>query len=98
MNREQILKIKQQNRGLYEIGNDSDMTLYGPKAHLTANIFNWGIYYKHVYNLVKEGKWESKSDWWGISTGVVDLSPYGPMVPKDVQKATNSKKDEMVAF
>ena len=28
-----------QKRGLYSIGNDSDMTLYGPKAHLTANIF-----------------------------------------------------------
>ncbi len=84
-------------RGLYAIGNDSDMTLYGPKAHLTANIFNWGIYYKHVYNLVKEGKWEASSDWWGIETNVVDLSPYGKMVPQRTRQMVDSVKERLIA-
>jgi basic membrane protein A len=85
-----------EKRGVYAIGNDSDMTLYGPKAHLTANIFNWGIYYKHVYKLVKEGKWKPGSEWWNISTGVVGLSPYGSMVPQNVKDVVNSKKEKII--
>ena len=86
-----------EKRGLYSIGNDSDMTLYGPDAHLTANIFNWGIYYKHVYEQVKEGTWKPSSDWWSISTGAVDLSPFGEMVPDEVQQMVNSKRGEMIS-
>ena len=85
-----------EKRGLYAIGNDSDMTLYGPKAHLTANVFNWGIYYKHVYNLVKEGKWEASSDWWGIETNAVDLSPYGEMVPQRTRQMVDAVKDKLI--
>lgn len=84
-------------RGLYAIGNDSDMTLYGPKAHLTANIFNWGIYYKHVYKLVKNGEWKASSDWWGIETNAVDLSPYGDMVPQRTRQMVDAVKERLVA-
>jgi basic membrane protein A len=84
-------------RGLYSIGNDSDMTLYGPEAHLTANIFNWGIYYEHIYNQVKNGTWKPSSDWWGIETGAVDLAPFGKMVPKNVQDMVMAKKAEIAS-
>ena len=67
-------------RGLYAIGNDSDMTLYGPSAHLTAPIFNWGRYYSYAVKQVEEGTWKSSSDWWGMNTGIVDLAPFGKMV------------------
>ncbi len=29
-------------RGLYSIGNDSDMTLYGPEAHLNSQYLQLG--------------------------------------------------------
>lgn len=82
-------------RGLYAIGNDSDMTLYGPEAHLTANIYDWGIYYEHIYKQVKDGTWKPTNDWWGIETGAVDLAPFGPMVPQSVQDTVNAKKAEI---
>ena len=82
-------------RGLYAIGNDSDMTLYGPSAHLTAPIFNWGRYYSYAVKQVEEGTWKSSSDWWGMNTGIVDLSPFGEMVPTEVQKIVNKRKHEI---
>ncbi len=84
-------------RGLYAIGNDSDMTLYGPEAHLTANIFNWGIYYEHIYNQVKNGTWKPTNDWWGIETGAIDLAPFGKMVSKDIQNKVMAKKAEIAS-
>jgi len=86
-----------QKRGKYAIGNDSDMTLYGSKAHLTANIYNWGVYYEYVYKQVKEGTWKPAEDWWGIETGVVDISPYGKMVPDDVRQKVDAMKAAMQA-
>ncbi len=85
-----------EKRGLYAIGNDSDMAIYGKKAHLTANIYNWGVYYEFLANLVKDGKWASRDDWWGIETGAIDLSPWGDMVPQDVRDLVAAKKQAMI--
>ena len=82
-------------RGLYAIGNDSDMSLYGPDAHLTANVYNWGTYYRHVWKQVREGKWTSSSDWWHMDTGIVDISPFGDMVPQSTQDVVNSVKADI---
>lgn len=79
-----------EKRGVYSIGNDSDMTLYGPAAHLTANVYNWGIYYKHIYEQVKNGSWTPTNDWWSMDTGIVSISPYGDMVPQDTRNTVNT--------
>ena len=84
-----------EKRGKYAIGNDSDMSLYGPKAHLTAPIFNWGRYYLDVMNRVDSGEWSSTSEWWGMNTGIVDLSKFGPMVHAKVKTLVNNKKQEI---
>ena len=49
-----------QEKGVYAFGWDSDMTRYGPKAQLTANTENWGVYYKDVVKNALEGKWTSR--------------------------------------
>ena len=78
-------------RGLYSIGNDSDMTLYGPEL-TNSQYLQLGIYYEHVYNQVKNGTWKPSSDWWGIETGAVDISPFGKMVPKNIQDMVMLRK------
>ncbi|MBF0280684.1 MAG: BMP family ABC transporter substrate-binding protein [SAR324 cluster bacterium] len=82
--------------GKYSLGNDSDMSIYGKEAHLTANIYNWGVYYEHVYKQVRDGKWKPDSEWWGIETGAIDLAPFGDMVPQSVQDMVMKKKQEMI--
>jgi basic membrane protein A len=39
-------------------GWDSDMTAYGPKAHLGSAIINWGPYYIKATRDALEGKWK----------------------------------------
>ena len=35
-------------KGLRAFGWDSDMSRFGPRAHLASAVFNWGVYYKQT--------------------------------------------------
>jgi basic membrane protein A and related proteins len=86
-----------QQRGKYCIGYNSDMSMYAPKAHLTAAVWNWAPLFEAIVKEVRAGTWKGgRSMWWGMDKGVVDIAPFGPMVPKDVQDKVLAKKAEFV--
>ena len=53
-------------------GWDSDMTAYGPKAHLGSAIINWAPYYIKTVGEVLDGKWATGQTWWGVKEGAID--------------------------
>ena len=70
---------------VYALGYHSDMSKYGPHAHLTAVTHQWGDYYtKEVKSLIA-GTWQSHDTWGGIRDGMIRMAPFNPIVPKDVQ-------------
>ncbi len=81
-----------QERGVYSIGYNTDMSKFAPKAHLTAPIWNWTPYYETILAEVRSGTWTPRADWPGMAEGVVDLAPFGPMVPKEVRDKVLAKK------
>ncbi|MGL1930566.1 MAG: BMP family ABC transporter substrate-binding protein [Desulfotalea sp.] len=86
-----------QEAGVYSIGYNTDMSSFAPQAHLTAAVWDWAPYYTMVIEKIKAGTWKAESVWPGIDSGIVDLAPFGSMVPKDVQDEVNAKKAEIVA-
>lgn len=84
-----------QEKGIYSVGYNTDMSGFAPKAHLTAPVWNWGPFYVQTVQEVQKGTWKSKSVWLGLETGIVDLAPFGPMVPKAVQDRVLAKKQEI---
>ncbi|CAG0906141.1 unnamed protein product [Cyprideis torosa] len=84
-----------QEKGVYSIGYNSDMTSFAPKAHLTAPIWNWAPYYKEVVKSVQDGSWKTGSAWPGIESGIIDLAPFSSMVPKEVVDMVEAKKREI---
>lgn len=86
-----------QEKGVYSIGYNSDMAAFAPKAQLTAAIWNWYPIYKQIIDEVRAGTWKSQSLWYGMKEGVVDLAPFGPMVPESVRKQVEAKKEEIIA-
>lgn len=81
-----------EEKGVYSIGYNSDMSSFAPKAHLTAPVWNWGPYYTQVVDQVRKGTWKAESAWPGLAEGIVDLAPFGPMVPQDVQNMVQEEK------
>ncbi|CDS53905.1 Bmp family protein [Polaromonas sp. CG9_12] len=73
--------------GKRAFGWDSDMTAYGPKAHLGSAIINWGPYYVKAVGEALEGKWTGgTSAWWGVKEGAIDLVSIAADVPDDTKK------------
>jgi len=82
-----------QEKGVYSIGYNSDMSAFAPKSHLCAPIWNWGPFYKEIVDAVRNGTFEAKPYWYGMEHGIVDLSPMSAMVPADVQKTVLAQKE-----
>ena len=85
-----------QEKGVYSIGYNTDMSTFAPKAHLTAPIWNWAPFYTQTVEKVRDGSWKSTSAWWGMKEGMVDLAPFGPMVPEDVRAKVMTKKAAII--
>ena len=85
-----------QEKGVYSIGYNTDMTKLAPKSHLVAAIWNWTPFYEKVVAQVRKGEWKSGSYWDGIETGIVDISPFSDMVPKAVQDSVMARRQEII--
>ncbi|MDB5845695.1 MAG: nucleoside-binding protein [Polaromonas sp.] len=79
--------------GKRAFGWDSDMTAYGPKAHLASAVINWGPYYVKAVGEALDGKWAGgTSAWWGVKEGAIDLVSLAADVPDDTKKRIDEVK------
>ena len=87
-----VLKTAQ-DKGKRAFGWDSDMTAYGPKAHLASAVINWGPYYTKAVTEAIEGKWVTGASWWGVKEGAIDIVSIAEDVPADIKtKVADVKK------
>jgi len=87
-----------EKKGKRAFGWDSDMTAYGPKAHLGSAVINWGPYYIKATRDALDGKWEaSDGSWWGVKEGAVNIDNFGPAVPAPVKKLAEERRDAIKA-
>ncbi|MEG6615817.1 BMP family ABC transporter substrate-binding protein [Peptococcaceae bacterium 1198_IL3148] len=85
-----------EEKGVYGVGYNTDMSKMAPKAVLTSPVWNWGPYYVEVVEAVKNGTWQPESYWGGLEDGIVALAPYGPMVSEETKQLVEAKKQEIV--
>ena len=86
-----VLKTAQE-KGKRAFGWDSDMTAYGPKAHLASAVINWGPYYIKATKDALEGNWKGgESSWWGVKEGAIDIVS----IAEDVPAETKAKVEEV---
>ena len=80
--------------GKRAVGWDSDMSAYGPKAHLASSIINLGPYYTKAVGDALNGSWKGNgNDWWGVKEGAIDIVS----IAADVPEATKKRLDEIKA-
>jgi basic membrane protein A len=78
--------------GKRAFGWDSDMTAYGPKAHLGSAVINWGPYYIKAVGDALNGKWSTGQAWWGVKEGAIDMVSVAADVPDDTKKKVDEVK------
>lgn len=87
-----VLKTAEE-KGVRAFGWDSDMTAYGPKAHLGSAIINWQPYYSKAVKDVLEGTWSTGSSWLGVKDGVIDLVSVADDIPQEIKAKVDAAKD-----
>ncbi|HET7524317.1 MAG TPA: BMP family ABC transporter substrate-binding protein [Burkholderiaceae bacterium] len=86
-----VLKTAEE-KGKRAFGWDSDMTAYGPKAHLGSAVINWGPYYIKATRDALDGKWTTGKAWWGVKEGAIDFVSVAADVPADVKEKMEKVK------
>jgi len=86
-----VLKTAQE-KGKRAFGWDSDMTAYGPKAHLGSAIINWAPYYIQATQDALDGKWATGQSWWGVKEGAIDMVSIAEDVPADIKAKVEEVK------
>jgi simple sugar transport system substrate-binding protein len=74
-----------EEKGIYAFGWDSDMSKFGPKAHLATASINWEPYYKKVVEDMLAGRWKTDDIWWGVKEDSIKMVALNAAVPTDVK-------------
>ncbi len=82
---------------VYAVAYHSDMSKYGPTAHLTAVTHNWGEYYTRTAQAALDGKWKVDQPWMGIKENVIRMAPFNKAVPQDVQDLVRKTEADIKA-
>ena len=86
-----VLKTAQ-DKGKRAFGWDSDMTAYGPKAHLASAVINWTPYYIKATKDALDGSWKTGGVWWGVKEGAIDLVSIAEDVPAETKAKVEAVK------
>jgi basic membrane protein A len=78
--------------GKYGFGWDSDMSKYGPHAHLGSAVIDWSPYYKKAVKDVLDGTWKTEQIWWGVKEGAIDLASLSAAVPDPIKQKLDGVK------
>lgn len=89
-----------ERKGVMTVGYHADAQALSPKGWLTGAAWNWGGIYTDEVQAVVDGKWAgskfSGKYRVGMKEGAVNLAPFGPSVPADVQKLVKDKQQEIL--
>ncbi len=98
-------QIAAQTAGKFGCGYNSDMTKDAPKAHLTAAIWNWDVYYGTAIKAAMEcgeaknfvTKMGTPAYYGGLKEGFVDVSPLSENCAKGTESAISQIKNIIVS-
>ena len=82
-----------QERGVYGIGYNSDMSKETPDSCLTSVIWNWSAYYTSAVKSIIDGSWDGSNYYGGMAEGLVGITNLASFVAEGTQE----KVDEATA-
>lgn len=86
-----------EERGAWAVAYHSDMSAYGPRAHLTATTHHWGDFYVDTVNQVLAGEWKPVNVWGGHAAGMISLAPLNEAVPAEVAAMVADLAEQIAA-
>lgn len=85
-------QIAAQEKGVFSIGYNGDMSEVAPDAHLTAPSWDWSKYYTTEIKSIIDGTWEPSAKWPGLESGIVYLSELSDFAAEGTQEKVDEYK------
>ena len=75
-----------QEKGVYGIGYNSDMSKETPESCLCSVIWNWSAYYTSAVKSIIDGTWDGSNYYGGMSEGLVEITDLADFCVKGTQE------------
>lgn len=86
-----------QEKGVYGIGYNSDMSKEMPKSCLTSVIWNWSAYYTAAVKSVIDGTWDGSNYYGGMAEGLVEITGLASFAADGTQQKVDEATAEILS-
>lgn len=85
-----------QEKGVYSIGYNSDMSKEAPDACLCSVIWNWSAYYTSAVQSVIDGTWDGSNYYGGMNENLVSVTSVASFAANGTQEKVNEAKQQIL--
>ena len=85
-----------EEHGVYAMSQFEDMRQFGPNAFVSGDLFFWEKYYIPTFKAIYENTWEPRIFAPDLTSGVVDVADFGPMVTEEMKSMVEETKNKMI--
>lgn len=86
-----------QEKGVYGIGYNSDMSKETPDSCLTSVIWNWSAYYTAAVKSVIDGTWDGSNYYGGMAEGLVGITDLASFAAEGTQQKVDEATAEILS-
>lgn len=86
-----------QQKGVYSIGYNSDMSKEAPEACLCSVIWNWSAYYTSAVQSIIDGTWDGSNYYGGMNENLVSITPIADFAADTTQEKVNVAKQQILS-
>lgn len=86
-----------QERGVYGIGYNSDMSKETPDSCLTSVIWNWSAYYTSAVKSIIDGSWDGSNYYGGMAEGLVGITNLASFAAEGTQEKVDEATAEILS-
>lgn len=90
-------QILAQEKGVYGIGYNSDMSKETPDSCLCSVIWNWSAYYTAAVQSVIQGSWDGSNYFGGMQEGLVEVTPLAAFCKEGTQEKVDEAKNQILS-
>lgn len=86
-----------QEKGVYSIGYNSDMSKEAPDACLCSVTWNWSAYYTSAVQSIIDGTWDGSNYYGGMNENLVSITSVASFAAPGTQEKVNEAKQQILA-
>lgn len=84
-------------RGVWAVGYNADMSEAGPSAYLTSPVWHWGVYVTDAVQKIIDGTWAPENSLMGMKEGLVGLSELTANCEEGTKEAIAAAQEKILS-